>query len=183
MTLISRQRIDDDRWHDITIDLDGTSLVAYIDGPLDPIGLTLDNAVKITSDFAYIGGLPDIITRVLDQAGKVGSSTKKLFDNNFRGLIQDVRISNQFLLFDKADEEKLKRDSHFTPPSDWQILFPKETSNVASQKVTPTQGSCEEAPCENDGRCISLIDGFKCEVNCRSIFFFSFPLYNESHFM
>ena len=164
LTLVSPERIDDDRWHDITINLDGGKISAFIDGGINPTELEFERKIKITSEFTYIGGLPDIITKVLDSSGHVEHETSKLFDNNFQGLIQDIRINKKFLLFESADDQILKSDLHFTPPGDWKILYPKETSNIAAGQSNRNK-SCDKTPCQNNGKCVSDLDQFKCEVN------------------
>ena len=136
---------------------------AIIDWPDEIVQLQLDEAIHVKSDFAYIGGLPDIITKVMSETGKVSSVGKPLFDNNFRGLFQDIRINKQFLLFDKQDVAKLESDEHILNDQ-WEVKLPQKTSNVATPGVD--KDPCTDNPCQNNAKCKpdSQSNGFTCEV-------------------
>ena len=60
ITLQTQNRLNDDQWHHFHITLDGTSLSMYIDDEKSLEKIQLVKPVSVTSDFAYIGGLPRI---------------------------------------------------------------------------------------------------------------------------
>ena len=76
-----------------------------------------------------------------------------------------MRINNYYLLFDKIDQDKLDGDNTMLPGSEWKILLPKETSNIASDTNKISKGTCQNNPCKNGAACIKSDIGFSCEVN------------------
>ena len=155
----SDTQVSDDLWHDLKISLLPDSLQIELDKTVTET-LALERDVNVTSEFAYIGGLPDIITKVL-AAGNgpdsgIENNNAKLLDSTFffHGEIQDVRLNKKFLLFEDSDNEKFEGDMHLE--NGWKIVLPKEKSAVKNEKKEEV---CE---CKNGGSCIE--DG-GCEVN------------------
>jgi len=137
-------------WHDLKISLLPDSLELTIDETISE-SLSLEKDVNVTSEFAYIGGLPDIITKVLASSGgdsETENNNAKLLDSNFffHGEIQDVRLNKKFLLLEDSDEEKFEKDAHLD--FGWTILSPKEKSSVKKEKI---EDVCE---CKNGGTCL-----------------------------
>ena len=143
---------------------DDTELSIVVDydvvGNSSYASLALNESISFSSDYAYIGGLPDLVKMLFtppDNDKPVnGMERKSTLGNPFHGYLQDIRLNEMFLLPDPSDTTNFASSTWIdvlnrgNEEIDHKIVTPHSTSEMKTGE-SPEKDVC---PCQNGGECI-----------------------------
>ena len=69
----------------------------------------MNGSISVRSEFAFVGGLPDVVTMVLRQS--TDNSRKSILDRPFHGDLQDLRLNDMFFFIDPEDRQRFDSES------------------------------------------------------------------------
>ncbi|PSN38075.1 hypothetical protein C0J52_00824 [Blattella germanica] len=120
---------------------------------------TISATGQLNVDVLYLGGLPKQLRFARQTEGNPARSTDiSEVPVNFKGIIQDVQITNgyakMFVEFFPLNVEDLE-----IPPPFGQVLF--DRSLVLEGVVS--DDSCRDSPCKHNGSCYVTWNDFRCE--------------------
>lgn len=108
LSLTSVDTVNDGVWHYVRGAVTDEVVSISIDGKSED-SIPLNGSISVRSEFAFVGGLPDVVTMVLKQSTDNGR--KSILDRPFHGDLQDLRLNEIFFFIDPIDKERFDTQS------------------------------------------------------------------------